>query len=88
LRLVQQEHIVPFGIVKSSPRPRTFGAEFDVDETFPADCLNCNLNARNLEKDHGFVLRGVVFHAFSLKAKKSLSKVKLGMVAELLAGEA
>ena len=80
---------MPFGIVESSPRrPRTFGAGFDVDETFPADRLNCSLNARNLEKDHGFVLRGVVFHAFFLKAKKSLSKVKLGMVAELLAGEA
>jgi len=75
--------------MESSPRrPRTFGAGFDVDETFPADCLNCSLNARNLEKDHGFVLRGVVFHAFFLKAKKSVSKIELGMVAELLAGEA
>jgi hypothetical protein len=86
LWLLQQEYVVPFGIVESSPRrPRTFGAGFDVDETFATNRLDSILNAWNLHKNYRLVLRRVVFHAFFLQTEKSLPDVELRVVAGLLA---
>jgi len=83
---LEQYDIVSFRIVEHGPRRAAVIIE--AQDTISANRFHRRLDSVDLQKDHRFVARRIVLHAFLLRAKENRPGVELGMVAELLTGEA